>query len=375
MTATRKKILMVIDHLDAGGAQSLLADLVAGLDKGSFEVLVCALRPSSQYVPALEAAGARVVVFRQSKYNPFKLFRLIWLIRRERVDLVHTHLTAAWIFGGIAGALANKRVLVHDHSGDELLKKSPFLSRRVLYPLQRFLSRWIEKHIAVSGATLEFNATCKKIARNTLCVMHNWVDVNRFSEFRMQNREMRRAWDAADEDVVVGVVGRLDPLKGHCYLVEAAPEILRRYPSTLFVIAGDGPLRSKLEMQVGDLGVANRFRFLGFCGQVEAIYTGFNVYVLPSLTETFGLTLLEAMASEIPIVATDVGGVPEIVTHEVNGLLVPPADTEAIVGAVCRILEDPGLAERLVDAARQSVREGFSRERSLERLAGFYRRT
>ena len=145
---------MVIDHLDAGGAQTLLVDLVAGLDKLRFDVMVCALRESTQYVKAVENAGGRVFMLGRSRWNPLKVLSLVKLVHREQVDIVHTHLTAARIAGGLAGKLGGaKAVFAHDHSGDEYLQKSPWLARTVLYPLDRLLARYTEKIFVVSKAT------------------------------------------------------------------------------------------------------------------------------------------------------------------------------------------------------------------------------
>lgn len=374
MTAHRKKILMVIDHLDAGGAQTLLVDLVTGLDKERFDVLVCSLRKSSQFVAALEKAGARVVVLQQKKYNPLKFFRLLRLIRQEKVDIIHTHLTAARIFGvaaGVAGRVA--KIYSHDHSGDEYLRKSPVIAKWILFPLDRFLARWTEKVFAVSQNTCEFNLQIKRIDPQKVIWAPNWIDYARFSGHGRSRQETRRKWCLSESQVVVGTVGRLDEQKGHCYLIDAFPGILEKHPDVVLVFVGDGPLRARLEHQACQRGVFDACHFVGFVEDIETAYPAFDLFVLSSIYEPFGLVLLEAMASCVPVVASDVDGVPEFVDHGKNGFLVPAKDPVAITEAVCRLIEEKETVTSFVASAREMVLRRYDRQIGLARILEHYR--
>jgi glycosyltransferase involved in cell wall biosynthesis len=163
-----------------------------------------------------------------------------------------------------------------------------------------------------------------------------------------------------DGEQVVTVVGSLYPVKGHRYLLEAAPQVLARCPSTVFLFAGRGDCEVELRAQARGLGIADRVRFLGLRDDVPALLAIADVFVQPSLSEGLSIAILEAMAAAKPIVTTRVGGNPELVADSETGLLVEPANASALAAAVTRILTDGRQARRLGDNGRERVRARFS---------------
>jgi glycosyltransferase involved in cell wall biosynthesis len=373
MAAKRIKILMVIDHLDAGGAQSFLVDLVRGLDRERFQVVVCALRRSSRYVTALESAGARVMIFNSSKFNPFKLLRLVCLVRQEKVAIVHTHLTAARLFGGIAAAMNSTPLLTHDHSGEEYLKKHPVLAKSIFYPLDRFLMRYTQKVLAVSSSVARFNQDVKRIDASRVDILSNWVDIEKFKPTDTAP-SLPEAWQLPAAAMAIGTVGRLDEVKGHRTLIAAIPHILTKHPRAYFLLLGDGPEHQSLQAQAERAGVLEHVRFCGHVDDVENILPGLDLFVLPSNYECSPVALLEAMAVGLPLVANRVGGIPEMVENDVNGLLISPASSSELAAAVNVLLADEGLRDRLGRAARATACSRFNRDAGLALLQDQYLR-
>ncbi len=367
------KILMVIDNLDPGGAQTLLVDLVAGLDKKRFTPLVCSLRPPTAFDDALTSAGARLISLPEGRVDPRKFFRLACFIRREQVSVVHTHLTGSRFLGALA-ALAGgaKTVISHDHSGKEYRQNHPFLSRLFLDPLDRLLMRYTDRVLAVSEAIRRYDVEEKKIPAQKVEVLHNWIDARRFLPVSESRAELRKQWEIPREACVIGAVGRLNPQKGYSNLIEAAPAILKNHPETFFVFVGEGRERNRLEGLADSLGVLKACRFPGFMPEVPRAYSTFDLFALPSVYEAFGIVLLEAMAAGLPVVASRVGGIPEIVSDGESGLLVSPGDPEELSRAIDRLLSDPDLAVKLALEGKNRVLRNFDRTKALERLQAYY---
>lgn len=373
-SARRKiKILMVIDHLGHGGAQALLVDLATGLDRMRFEPVVCALRPSRVYLGKLQAAGIRTLVVGRGKYDPFKLLELIRLVRREGVDVVHTHLAASRVLGVLAGRLGGaKRVFSHDHSGKAFFEKHPCLCRWLLFPLDRFLLRFTDRLFAVSGAIADFNLRAKRFPESKVELLYNWIDPKRFRFNRSWRQELRKRWGVAEGALVVGAVGRLSPVKGYRHLVRAVPGVLQDCPGARFVLIGEGPERATLEALARELGVGDAILMPGFEAEVEKVYSALDLFVLPSEHEAFGLVLLEAMAAGLPLVATEVGGVPELAGFADRARLVPPGDAEALAAALVLQLRDAAPAGQAAASREGTVPERFCREAALKRIEEYY---
>jgi glycosyltransferase involved in cell wall biosynthesis len=172
--------------------------------------------------------------------------------------------------------------------------------------------------------------------------------------------------------IVIGTVARLAPQKGVEYFVRAAALIHKRFPSASFAIIGDGPFRGELEALAGSLGIREQTKFLGFRSDAMSIASTFDVFVLPSTREAFGLTLVEALSQGVPVVASDTGGIPEIIDGKTTGLLANPGNPEDIAQKVCRLLDDRDLARSLACAGSAFVRANFSSDRMVEETQGIY---
>ncbi len=370
----RIRILHVISTLLRGGTEMAMLHLIKGLDPTCYEFRVAYLRDEAPLAPEVEAATGSPVapIGLRAKFDPAALLRLRAYVRRERIDLVHTHMDLADYYGAAAARLGGARGLVSTkHNADEFRtrrtwKRYPFLA------LERLAYEAADRVVAVSNGLADFLVARQHLPRRKLIVIGNGVDPALGD--RLPSRDaLRRELGFTAFQPLLGCVGRLEPQKGHIYLLRAFPGILRRHPGAGLVIAGDGPLRDDLQRAAARLGIDSRVLFLGYRSDVPQILAALDQFVLPSLWEGLSKALLEAMALGCPIVAARAVGVEEVVRDRLEGLLVPPTDVAALGAAIDELGSDHRLGRRLGEAARRSVAEGHSMAAVAARFDRLYR--
>jgi glycosyltransferase involved in cell wall biosynthesis len=234
-------------------------------------------------------------------------------------------------------------------------------------------TRSLDHGIAVSENTRAAWAARPGMRPSQLSVIPNGVDVDRYRH--RSNRQLaREALGLGSVGPVVAVVARLEPQKGHRHLIDAVAELASTFPRLTLLLAGDGTLRPELEAQARDRGIGGNVRFLGHRADVRDVLEAADVFVLPSLWEAMPFALLEAMASGLPVVATGVAGVPELVADGRTGYLVPPADAGALAFAVRRVLASGDRGAGMGEAGRERVERHFALERMLEETQSAYQR-
>jgi len=361
-------VLHVIPALGFGGAERQVVTLAAGLDRCRYAPTVCCMRKSGPLAEALAERDVDVIVLGwRTRYLPVSLLRLVRLMRSRRVDIVHTHLFDGGLWGRLAARLAGVPIIVHTEQG-----LNPWKRRRHIW-YERFADRFTDRRIAVSE-----DIRCSRIRRESLdpaklVVIHNSIDLAYFDLATIEDPAVaREALRLNGSQPLVGTVARLSHEKDIATFIEAAARVGACIADVRFVIVGDGPLRRDLEGLTGKLGLRERVIFTGARPDVRELLATMDVFVLPSLREGISVSLLEAMAMERPVVATAVGGTPEIIQDSGAGLLVPPRDTQALAEAITSLLRDPQRRARLGAAARERVREAFSAEACVAQVERLY---
>jgi glycosyltransferase involved in cell wall biosynthesis len=222
------------------------------------------------------------------------------------------------------------------------------------------VSRMIEDKLVTEGRTA---APVRRI--------YNGVDLSRY-EHTEPCCTLPEEYGMEPGSQIVGVVARLEPEKGHATLFEAWPQVLRAVPDAYLLIVGEGSRRESLEALARDLGIAHRVVFTGRRDDVPAVTAALDVAVLPSYREAQGLSILEALALSRPVVASNVGGIPEMITDGVNGLLVPPRDADALAAAIVRLLKDHPFADTLGRAGHDMVHDRFCIDLMVDAVQGIY---
>lgn len=350
------KIIHIITSLPFGGAENMLLDLVGGLDPKRFEVRVATVVGSGPLEEEFQAAGVPVRVFKKKG----KLgFGVIWKIKKylraEAPDIVHTHLFGGDTWGRFAAILARVPVIVSTEHNTNL--DEGWMKRKV----KKFLSFFTKKIIAVSEAVRNYSVVHDKISAKKIIVIKNGIDFGKFSS--LPEKEF-------SDPPVVGVVGRLEEQKGHKYLFEAL-NLIKTIPWVLWVV-GDGSLKNNLERLAKDLNLRERIIFLGARRNVPEILSKIDVAVLPSLWEGLGLVILEAAAARKPIVASCVGGIPEIISDGETGILVEPGNVKSLADGLEHVLLGKVDAQKMAARAREMVREKFSVGKMVEEYEKLY---
>ena len=359
-----RNVLMMTDVTGRGGAERALVDLAIRLDRTRYNVTVCATRSAGNYQPVLDAAGVRTIVLnRNSRWEAYKLLGLLTLLRRERINILHTHLFGSNTWGRVLGRLARVPVVIsHEHWSSK--------SGREVW-VDRLLYRLSDRILVPSEASKRTVMAMEGIPTRYLRVLYNGVDISHFSPGTHSRCEVRGELGLACDELVVGTVGRLSPEKGGVDVLVRAVELLRHdHPRARLVVVGDGPLRPDLEKLADDLG--SDMVFTGTRTDIARLLSAMDIFVLPSLMEAMPIALLEAMAMRLPVVATKVGGVPEIVDDGVNGLVVPPGDEAALHSALHLLVGNPTLMSTLARAGQERVQTDFTLDTMVENVEQLY---
>jgi glycosyltransferase involved in cell wall biosynthesis len=349
----RIRVVEVLATGTTGGAQEHLFGLVTRMDASRFDVSIVSLSPGSA-VRKLERAGFDVLVLDEPD-DAIAVGALAAHLVGIRPDVIHNHMYRAELVGTRAaialGEVGYRRpYVVSTVHSSRVRSEEDREMLRVLTPHMNQLiavSKMIEAKLESEGRT---TAPIRRI--------YNGVDLSRY-----ENQEpcctLPEEYGMEPGSQIVGVVARLEPEKGHPTLLEAWPAVLRSVPDAYLLIVGEGSRRDALEALARDLHIAHRVVFTGRRDDVPAVTAALDVAVLPSYREAQGLSILEALALSRPVVASDVGGIPEVITDGVTGLLVPPHDPDALAAAIARLLRDHPYADTLGRAGHDMVHDRF----------------
>ena len=370
----RYRILHVIDHLGSGGAQETVCQLVKYGQKQRFEQEVVALHGFGHYWEVLRAGG--VPVHSLVPYDfaraavPFIFFRLFQFLARNRYDVVHSHLIGANVLAAPLAALYRVPVrFTHDQTNDDVRQRS--FVHRYLDTLANRLNHHV---IAVSSSIRTFLCRQEGVSSQKISVIYNAVDLQRFSPDKDPKAQarLRQKLGLPEDALIVGGVGRLHYQKNYPLFLEVAAEVCARLPQAFFVIAGEGPDWAALEDLSRKLGVASRVRFLGFVKEMPELYQSLDLLLLTSHFEGTPLTVLEAMAMGLPVVASQVDGVAEVLADREDGLLVPPGRGDLFVEGICQVLQDRSLWRQLSRAGREKAQQRYSAEAMVRQVEALY---
>jgi glycosyltransferase involved in cell wall biosynthesis/protein-tyrosine-phosphatase len=324
----------------------------------------------------LEQLGVPVTIVDEHATSALGILRcLVRFFKEHDIDVVHTHRYKDSVLAAIAAKLAGVRHVVRTvHGLREPMSGWAALKFRLYEALDRLaLLCCVDLVIAVSMRMAD-TLRASGYRPTSVTHIHNGVDLSAIDErIKKDPACTRRELGIEPDAIVVGTVGRLSAVKGHATLLRAARRILHRHPNATFLIVGSGPLDSELRAEAARLGIGDACVFAGARRDVHDLMAAIDVFVLPSLDEGIPMALLEAMALRIPVVATAVGGVPEVVQDGVTGILVPAADHEALADASLRLIADREWAHAVGARGRQLVEQRFTQERCGRALLTAYR--
>jgi glycosyltransferase involved in cell wall biosynthesis len=383
-----KKILHIITRLDMGGsAQNTLLTCRKMAQKYEM-VLVHGLSLESNMTDSEKAAvdkqiesarvnGVRIVaapsLVRRVSPVPdiLALFDLVRIIQKEKPDIVHTHTSKAGILGRLAAKLTNVAAIVHTPHGHVFYGHfGPWRSRIFIWLEKRFAD-FTDRMIALTEGEKKDYLKLRLCPPEKLFQIHSGVDIEKFKQVPVGAAEKKRALGLAQNHPVVGFVGWLLPVKGPMHLLKAMAAVWQDHEDTALVFIGKGDLEIDLRTEALKSGANGRVHFLGWRNDIEEIMPLFDILVLPSLNEGMGRVLVEAMAAGKPIVASNVGGIPDLVQHDLNGLLVPPGDENALAAAIRQFIADPAKAKIMGQRGRERCHQ-YSLEAMIGKIDNLY---
>lgn len=366
------KVVHIIGGGEFGGAERHIINLAGALNPQMVELTVCCLF-SDPFVEIAAQAGINALNVTMRNRMDFRVIsRLASIIRQNNFDIVHTHGVRANLLGRVASRLANRKPVVTTvHS---LLERDyPGFLRRQVNRFTEWATRGLTDQFITVSQGLKEKLVASGIPAGKVTVVYNGIVLEDFSP-PAEPGAGRTMLGYGSGVPLVGIVARLHPVKGHQYFLEAARIVLEQHPEVRFIVAGDGPQRPVLEAMAGQLGIADQVVFTGFISEVRSLMADLDLLVISSLWEGFGLTAVEAMALNVPVVSTEVGGLPEVVLHGETGLLVPPANSAALAKSMIWMLEHPEAAAEMAKKANRVVGEKFTAQVMARRTEELYRR-
>jgi len=353
---------MTVVHVNTewawGGGEVQTCCLIRGLEALGIENVLVA-QPGSQIALQMTDEGAKVAPLRmRGECDVLAIVRLSSMLRQMNPDVLHLHTSHAHTLGWLAGRLAHvKRIVV---------------TRRMDHDINGIFS-WVKyrrvDHIVAISEVIGRTLSRSGLSPEKLSMIYSAVAC---SETYPQG-DLRSVYGFGPDIPVVGTVATLARQKGHAHIFEAIRIVKQRYPQIRLLVAGTGPLEKRLRKLAKKLDLADAIVFAGFRRDIPQVLNTLNLFVLASQDEGLGVSLLEAACRGLPIIATDVGGIPEIVEDGTTGLLVPPRDGQALAEKMLDLLDHPEKAETLGRNARALVRERFSLETMVQRYCALYR--
>jgi glycosyltransferase involved in cell wall biosynthesis len=369
----RITVLRIIDRLNVGGPAIHAVLATKGLDPARFRtvLVVGSIEPGEGDMSyLLEEYGIDGVISIPSLGRELRPVRDLWtawqllqVMRKERPDVVHTHKAKAGAIGRLVALLYGAPVRIHTFHGHVLNAYFGPLKSAMFAAIERKLAKVTTRLITPSERLADELSTAYRVhARNRFQVIPLGFDLERFGRCEAHRGELHAELGLAPEIKLVGIIGRMVPVKAHATFVAAADLLSRRRPDVHFAFVGGGELEQEIRADVATRGIADRCHFLGWRRDLPVIYADLAVAVLSSLNEGTPVSLIEAMASGVPVVSTNVGGVSDVLRDGARGVLVPPLDPQAMAAGIEQALQPEALTRA------QVIRGEMSRDYGADRL-------
>jgi len=360
-------VMHIIEDLENGGAERVLVTLVSGLDPQRFRPVVCCLTKKGRLAKELEARGIPVVTMnKRPKLDLAMLFRLRQMLREQKIAIVHTHVFTANFWGRLAAILARVPVLItHEHS-------TFTVDNRYRRWIESVLMRRTHKMIAVSENLRRRLVREGRLAPDAVMTIHNGLRLHSSRLNEARREQLRQELGLQKFDHVIGTVGRFEPRKNYPLLLEAMTMVLQQHPGAALLMIGAGPEEKKLRQQARDAGMAPQVIFTGYRSDISKLLGLISTFCLSSTTEGISMAILEALLAGVPVVATQVGGNPEIIPDRGHGILVPSGDAKALAEALAETLADREAALQMAARGQARVRELFSEQHMIQRIEKLY---
>lgn len=365
------RVLEMIDDASIGGGQTHVLMLLKYLDQDAFDVSV-ACEGQGFLVDEIQKIDKKVIPVSMDNHVRLRTFRAVkQIFDKERFDIVHTHGGTAGFWGRFSSLFTSRPpARIHTYHGLHYLNEDSMMPRR--FPtIDILLLRFTHRVICVCKSDYVKGLRAGVVSAEKGVIVHHGIELERFQD-RSRREKLRSENDVDHGTIVYGNVGRLHRQKGQEYLLKAFRIVKQSHQKNILWIIGDGGLRDNLEQAARELQIQDAVRFLGDRMDIPDLLSAIDIFVLPSLWEGQPISLLEAMASGKPVIASSVDGISDILMHEGNGLLVLPKDVDSLAQAMIRLNKDKSLFSRLSSQAAETVAEQYSARKMAEQIGQLY---
>ena len=362
----RINLMQIVFTLELGGLECLVLNLVRKLSKTKYNISVCSLSPTGKLEDKFIEMGVKVYHIEKSKGIDYSLyFKLARFLKKNKIDIIHTHNPAPWFYGVLAGKLAGVKAAVHtEHS-------SLFAEQNKLMLAEKFLSRITEAVVSDSDKVTDFLVKKLGIRENRITTIVNGIDLDEFKKV-IDIKAKKAELGIPEDSLVIGNVARLEPVKDHLYLLDAFNRVVPFMSNAILVVVGGGSQSEILKAKAIELGIADKVFFLGVRDDIAAILRILDVFALTSINEGISLSILEAMASGLPVLATNVGGNPDVVVDGETGFLLPLKNPDKVAEIMKNLLSNKELSMRMGEAGLMRVVQLFSLDRMVQNYENVY---
>lgn len=371
----KTNILHIVTDLGIGGAEKNLLSIVKNYNRDKFNVFV-----------AYSSGGDLEREFKKSSVNLYKfqnaklrfrsgrgvsaVFKLYRFIKKHKINLVHTHLFVPYFWGGLAAKFAKIKLIntvqnIRDDYVGKVYKRLRFV--------ERIFSHFTEREIVYNKISKEVLVR-RGIDEEKIQIISGGVKVSKLLSYRTKNLKWVREKYNLNDVSTVGISGSLRPVKNHELFLKAAERVLKVLPKVRFVITGDGPERERLKKICSELDISNEVIFTGFVDDLYSIIEIFDIFVLTSLSEGQPVVILEAMALGKPVIATAVGGIPEVIKNGRTGILVPSNDDKTLSLVIIDLLQDEEKRKKIATAGQKMVEKNYNISKVVEQVENLYLR-
>ncbi len=363
------KLAHIINYMSPAGKEIGIVKLLNKLDPGQFESTLIVTDKVYDLLN-LDTSKTRLIELNKKKGNDFSLpYKLYKLFKKEKFHIVHTHAWGTLVEGVLAAKSAGVPVVIHGEHGT--FHKD--FKRKII---QKVFYKWADYLMSVSDVLAKEIAQTIGINENKFHTILNGVDVDRFAPNPLKRAAYREELGFKETDFILGTVGRPNPVKNHSLIIHALKEIVSKFSHAHVIIIGDSPLdsqRDAMQALAKDLDVADHVHFLGTKEDIPGYLNTFDTFLLPSLREGCSNVLQEAMATGLPIVASNVGGNPELITHGKTGLLFNVQDINEFIGQIMQFIEHPELKTQFGARAREQAVTNFSLPTMIKSYSEYYK--
>jgi glycosyltransferase involved in cell wall biosynthesis len=386
----KAKVLHIITRLDRGGSAENTIITVTGLDKTKYDITLIkgptfeSKMSKEEYISVManlknaQLKGVKLlnIPFLLRRINPFfdllTFFSLYILLIKENPTIVHSHTSKAGLLGRFAARLAGVPIIVHTPHGHVFFGYFGPFKTKIFILLEKLAARLTDKIITLSNREKEDYLSFKIAEEDKFSVICSGVGLNKFKESPLSEKQnLKKELGIPENSIIAGTAGRLVPVKGPEFLIKAARYIISRYPDAYFIFTGDGPLEQDLKRRALKMGISENIIFLGWRDNIAQIISIYDIFVLPSLNEGMGRVLAEAMALGKPIVASNIGGIPDLVIHGDNGFLVPPKNPKQLAKYIQVLIEDKDKRQKMGLRGKE-MSLNFGAGRMIEKIASLY---